>query len=107
MLDFVPDLPRTHALEIDVLSLLIDADRENLRRHLLERHKRPLGRVAGAGANGFVLVATRLEIVLRELNCLADQFVPERETTLGLTHAEIDSRSAESTRINPLIEEIF
>src|SRR5262245_25939112 len=101
--DFVPDLPRPHALEVDILGLFGDSDGENLRRHLFERHKWSLGGVASPRPNRFVLIAARFEIVLSGLNRLRDELVPERYTAFGLAHTEIDSRSAETGRIDPLV----
>jgi hypothetical protein len=101
MLDLVPDLARTHALKVDILRLLVDRHRENLRRHLLERHEGPFGSVTGAGADGFVLVAAGLEIGFGELQCLRDELVPERQAAFGLAQAKVDARSAEAGGVDP------
>ena len=103
MFHFVPDLPRAHALEIDVFGLLVNGDGENLRRHLLERHERPFSGIAGARANRLVFIVTGLQVLFGGLNRLAHQFVPERQATLGLAHAELDPSAAEAGRINPFV----
>jgi hypothetical protein len=52
--------------------LLADLHGKNLRRHLFERHERPLGGVTAAGARRFVFVAAGSEIFFRGLDRLDD-----------------------------------
>ena len=81
----------------------LDLDGKNLRRHLLERHERPFGGVAAAGARRFVFVAAGIEIIFRGLNRLGDQLIPERQAAFGLAQAKVDAGTGEAGRINPLV----
>src|SRR6516162_8675329 len=108
VLALVPDLAGAHALQIDVALLIGDIDRQQLARHLLDRHVDTLGGIAaqrllllpGLVVAGELLLDLGQGALQRDFPAL-DAFLS------GQPQPEFGARSTGHRRPDPSVEKLF
>src|SRR4051794_38718339 len=108
VLALVPDLARPHALQVYVFLLLADIDREQLCRHLLDRHVHALGGVAAQRMRLFPRLVAVVQLFLDLAEGAGEVQFPALDAALaGDSEAELGARRAGHRRPNPFVEEFF
>src|SRR5436190_17743292 len=108
MLALVPDLAGPHALEVNHVFLVADIDREQLRRHLLDRHLHAFGRIAAQRVVALPLLVVAGELLLDVVQRALEDDPPALEAALaGQLQPELGAGRPGHRRPDKLVAKLF
>jgi hypothetical protein len=101
-------LAGAHALQIDVAFLVGDSDRQQLPRHLLDRHVHAFGGIAAQGAFFLPVLVVLGEFLVDLGKCAVQRDPPAFETVLaGQPQPEFGTGRPRHRRPHPFVAEFF